>query len=94
MNEKSYWISVGVKTTGFSRAFLFFYFWISVFLDFFISGFILGRKRPIGDPLVTKEQDFQGLFRFSMKVWISGFRGLFNEIADFGISRFPYFWIS
>ena len=70
-------------------------FWISGFLDFFISGFIFSgyisaTKRATGDFLMSKRPDFRGLFGFSKKnygldFWISGF-------LDFWISGF--FWIS
>ena len=56
-------------------------FWISGYLDFWISGFfwisgyILATKRATGDFLMSKLPDFRGLFGFSNKMtfWIPGF---------------------
>ena len=93
-NKKSYQRSVGIQGTKFSRAFQMFKqiefldFWVPGFPDFWIYGFlyffwiscyISGTKRATRDPLVSKQQDFQGLFRLSKKL-------------NFRISGFLYFW--
>ena len=69
-------------------------FWISGFLDFWISGFfwisgyILATEKATGVLLVSKRPDFLGLFGFPQKMyfWISGFFFNFWLFLDIGKS--------
>ena len=91
-NEKSYWRSTVVKTTGFFQGFPiskkddFLDFFISVF--FFISGHISETKRATGDPLVSKRPDF---FRaFQIPAWAKRPEGPLSKSwgPDFQFSTF------